>query len=201
MAIGQREDLAGKVSGTGGSSYPPSARSLMYKSAARQLVTHMQIAHLQFRPLIATRWSGLWNGSCACPVNRQAAQRIAGIGFQNVGGAKARLRDKPQTATDSIPEGCGGNANFRLPILQGQDPRITLRCIAGYLPCGPGTGRLRLNQGQQAGLIEQSDTELAGFVELGAGFGAGDDEVGLLGDRAADFAAGGFDQVFGSIAR
>ncbi len=86
-------------------------------------------------------------------------------------------------------------------VLQGQDPRITLRCIAGYLRCGPGTGRLRLNQGQQAGLIEQSDAELAGFVELGAGFGAGDDEVGLLGDRAADFAAGGFDQVFGSIAR
>src|SRR5690606_33526320 len=70
-------------------------------------------------------------------------------------------------------------------------PAATPRAPRGGLGRRP-LGR-RGEEGEEAGLVEHLDAELAGAGELAAGVLAGDDVVGLLRDGAGDAAAGGLD--------
>src|SRR5207249_177852 len=54
---------------------------------------------------------------------------------------------------------------------------------------------------EELALIQQWNSERSRFVEFRAGFLSGDNVAGLLADRAADFAAGGFDALGRLLAR
>src|ERR1019366_10268849 len=58
-----------------------------------------------------------------------------------------------------------------------------------------------VEQGQQPRLVDDRDAERLGLRELGAGFGAGDDVVGLLRHRARDLAALRLDHLLRVFAR
>src|SRR5690349_13100853 len=63
-----------------------------------------------------------------------------------------------------------------------------------------GAVSLFLEQLHESGLVEHGDAELPGTVQLGAGFLAGDHEVGLLRDRSRHLAPGRLDAFLGLVA-